>query len=423
MKNLKLLWVAGLLCAAGPYLGCERNQFDPAEETAAAVVKPKSAEGEIIPDQYIIQFHASAIPCAQERLGTTLTDRTEKARKMAPLKAEVEAEINAWLTKYGITSDQVLHRYTTLTAGVALNIPKRTFVLISKDPDVSSIEHDRMEQLPPFVVENIEPGSNRAETVPCGITAAGGWATISTGRWIWIVDTGIDLDHPDLSVLSSAPFAADIWGGTSPDDCYGHGTHVAGTAAAIHNDFGVVGVSAGSTVVPVRVFGCSGGSPTSTIVAGLDHVGLYDIPGDVVNMSLGGYYGTSGCSTGSAYLASINNLNNSGVFVAIAAGNNASNADWYQPACVNGNNVFTVSSMTCSYGFSSWFSNYGIPPVDWIAVGENVYSTYMGGGYATMTGTSMATPHVAGIAHWRNSAPAFGGTISYGGQFYPIALR
>jgi subtilisin family serine protease len=422
MKKLKLLWVAGLLCAAGPYLGCERTT--PADEIAAPGVKPVSAEGEIIPDQYIVQFHPSAISCAKDRLGSTpITDRDEKARAMAPLVAEVEAEINAWLAKHGITDDQVLQRYTTLTAGVALRIPKRSMVLISKDPDVASLEHDRMEQLPPFVVESIDRGNNRFQTTPCGITNAGGFGTIFTGRWIWIVDTGIDLDHPDLTVLSSTPFAVNVYDGGTPDDCYGHGTHVAGTAAAINNDFGVVGVSAGSTLVPVKVFGCSGGSPTSIIVAGLDHIGLYDIPGDVVNMSLGGYYGTSGCSSGSAYLTSINNLNNSGVFVSIAAGNSASNADWFQPACVNGNNVFTVSSMNCGYGFSSWFSNFGIPPVDWIATGEDVYSTYMNGAYATLTGTSMAAPHVAGIAHWRNSAPGFGGSILYSGQFYPVAVR
>ena len=422
MKNLKLFGVMAVLCASATYMGCERNALTPTDATSG--VHPNSKEGAIIPDQYIIQFHPSAIKPASQRLdGALITDRAEKVRLMMPLKAKVEEEINAWLAKHGIDESQVLRRYTTLTAGVALHIPAKTYLKISQDPDVASLEYDRIEELPPFTVNNIDRGNNRAQVTPCGITNAGGAGTIATGRWIWIVDTGIDLDHPDLAVLGTAPYAINVVDGGTPDDCNGHGTHVAGTAAAVNNDIGVVGVSAGATVVPVRVFGCSGGSFTSTIVAGLDHIGLYDIPGDVVNMSLSGYYGTSGCSTGSGYLTSINNLNNSGVFLAIAAGNNASNAAWYQPACVNGNNVFTVASMNCSYAFSGWFSNFGIPPVDWIATGENVYSTYPGGGYATLTGTSMAAPHVAGAVHFRNAAPAFGGSVFYGGINYPIALR
>jgi subtilisin family serine protease len=422
MKNLKTIFAVGVLCASGVLAGCEANKVNPVDETQALGATPQSAEGDIIPDQYIITFHPSAIMSARQRLDlTTVTSRADKARKLAPLQAKVETEINTWLAKYGITEDQVVARYTTLQAGVALNIPKELYNRVSKDAAVASLEHDRYEQLPPFTVESVDQGSNRAQTTPCGITNAGGSGTVSTTRWIWIVDTGIDLDHPDLVVNTA--FAANFASGSSADDCNGHGTHCAGIAAAANNTIGVVGVSAGATVVPVRVFGCSGGSATSTIVAGLNHVGTNDEPGDVVNVSLGGYYGTSGCATSSAYLSSINALANGGSRIAIAAGNNSSNAAYYQPACINGTNIFTIAAMTCAKAFASTYSNYGKPPVDYIATGSSVYSTYLNGGYATLTGTSMAAPHVAGVMHFRNAAPATGGNVIYGGITYPIAVR
>jgi hypothetical protein len=78
--------------------------------------------------------------------------------------------------------------------------------------------------------------------------------------------------------------------------------------------------------------------------------------------------------------------------------------------------------MTCAKAWSS-FSNFGVPPTDWIATGSSVYSTYKNGGYATLSGTSMATPHVAGIVHWKQAAPAQNGTVTKSGVQYKIAVR
>ena len=208
--------------------------------------------------------------------------------------------------------------------------------------------------------------------------------------------------------------------GGSANDCNGHGTHVAGIAAAISNSTGIVGISAGAAVVPVRVFGCSGGSATSTIVAGINHVAANDIAGDVANMSLGGYFG-SNCASNSSYRTAVNSLAGTSK-VAIAAGNDAANANLYQPGCISRTNVYTVASMTCSESFSS-FSNYGVGPIDWIATGSSVRSTYLNGGYATLSGTSMASPVVAGILHQRNGAPRQCGTVTRSGVTYKIACR
>ena len=423
MKRIFLSYAAALCLAVGVTSCSSADDIDMNREieSSKTALEPQGSEGEIIPNQYIVELKSSVIPSARKRLDVSLmNDRRAKGAAMEQLNAEVGAELDQWLGAFNLTEDQIVAKYTAGMVGAALKLSPDQYKEIRRNSDVLRIEHDRIEPMPPFEVESVEYTASRAQTTPCGITNAGGSGTISTGRWIWIVDTGIDLDHPDLNVQTSTTFAKSFVGGT-PDDCNGHGTHCAGIAAAVNNTIGVVGVSAGATVVPVRVFGCSGGSPTSTILSGLDHVATYDIPGDVTNMSLGGNYG-SGCSTGSSYIGILNTLGGSGHHVASAAGNSSSSAANFQPACVNGTNLYTVASMTCSKGWSS-FSNFGRPPVDWIATGSSVYSTYRNGGYATLSGTSMATPHVAGILHIRNAAPLSGGNVVYSGVSYPIATR
>lgn len=418
MKKLPIRFLYALILFSA-FFACKQQSNE-----VESAKTPQSAAGEIIPDQYLIMFTSDFIKPACERLNWgSISSREEKAAQMESLNADVKEEINGWLRANGISEMQVLQRYTALQAGVALKIDEDTYRRISILPEVLTIENDRVETLPPFQIESSEIGE-RVQTTPCGITNAGGFATAGTDRWIWIIDSGIDMDHPDLNVVTNTTYAVSFVGGT-PEDCNGHGTHVAGTAGAINNTIGVVGVAAGAPVVPVRVFPCTGGSATSTIVAGINHVGTYDYPGDVANMSLGGYYG-SGCSTGSGYLAAINGLANGGTRCAIASGNNNGNAALYQPACINGTNIFTVANMRCNltwYNDPTYGSNYGRPPVDWIATGTSVYSTYLNGGYATLTGTSMATPHVAGIMQIRNAAPVSGGNVVYNSVSYPIAKR
>lgn len=418
MKNLQTLFFVLFL---GMFVfSC--NQEDPTEEfTSQEVQGVENAEGDIIPDQYIFMFEPEIIkPTLSYFNSQDIEDREIKARLVAQHSEAVLNQIDEFLNKYQIAKEEVLHTYTVAQAGIAVKLTEAKFQEVQKAEEIDFVEYDRIVPAPEIEVESVSDGGARAQTTPCGINNAGGSANGNAGKWIWIIDSGIDLDHPDLNVQTSSPYARSFVGGNA-NDCNGHGTHVAGTAAAKNNSIGVVGVSRGAKVVPVRVFGCSGGSATSTIVAAVNHVNTYNISGDVVNMSLGGYYG-SGCANNSSYKAGLHSLSDQGTWVAVAAGNSSANAAFYQPACVNRYRVLTVSSMTCSKNWSS-FSNYNMNPVDFIATGSSVYSTWKNGGYATISGTSMATPHVAGICHVRQARPRGIGTVSNRGESYPIAKR
>lgn len=231
-----------------------------------------------------------------------------------------------------------------------------------------------------------------------------------------VLDTGIDLQHSDLNVAGGidctlkkggGPFATYYCGaGNGGDDDHYHGTHVAGTIAALDNGMGVVGVAPGARLWAVKVLNNQGSGYTSGIVAGIDWVvGRGNI--EVINMSLGG----EGIST--AYKTAIDNAVSRGVVVVVAAGNSNADANNYSPAFVP--SAITVSALadfngqpgggaapTCRADVDDTlasFSNWG-SAVDIAAPGVCILSTYPieQGNYATISGTSMAAPHVAGAA-------------------------
>jgi len=395
------------------------------EQELNAIADEPSIDQEI-PGKYIVTFTDDFLPSG--RIGEPLfTDRAAKIAYSARKSNEALARMSEFFRSNLISTEKVSHRYTAAISGFAAELTAEEVANLKANPDVYSVEPDREVFLQDFWVENIKTAeelanenSNARQTV-CAITNAGGAANGgSRSTWIWVVDSGIDLDHPDLNVVTNTSYARSFVGG-SANDCNGHGTHVAGIAGAISNSIGVTGLSAGAPVVPVRVFGCSGGSSSSTIIAGIDHVAANDIAGDVMNLSLGGFFG-SNCASRSSYRSAIDRVANGGTRIAIAAGNSAANANNYQPACINRSNVYTVASMTCNKSFSS-FSNFGVGPIDWIATGSSVLSTYLNGGYATLSGTSMACPVVAGILHQRNGAPRQCGTVVRNGVTYRIACR
>jgi len=299
--------------------------------------------------------------------------------------------------------------YGTVLYGFAGSIPEGRLRALQNDPKVLYVERDGIASIPRPELSGLcdkkpdhpkcQPGGEdppeepTTQATPWGITRVGG-AGDGTGTTAWIIDTGIDLDHPDLNVdvARSQNFVSGGRGkkANSPEDGNGHGTHVAGTVAAINNSIDVVGVAAGATVVAVRVLGNSGSGSISGVAAGVDYVAANGSPGDVANMSL----------TGAGHWDSLHdavvNAANSGIRFALAAGNAGVDAETREPAHVNHANVYTISAIDSNDCLASW-SNWGNPPVDYAAPGVSVLSTKRGGGTTTFSGTSMAAPHVAGI--------------------------
>lgn len=337
--------------------------------------------------------------------------------------------VEQFIEEVGIDREKVTDVYGHLLAGFTAVLTVKEVKTLLLDPRIEGIEQDLFFEINDKleITEQSSGGmSPEAQVTPCGITRHGGAGNGSgSNKWIWIVDSGIQSNHPDLNVVTNPTYARSFVGGTF-QDCNGHGTHVAGTAAAKHNNIGVIGMSAGAWVVPIKIMaGCGGSYYSSTLISALNHIASYDEPGDVVNLSIGGYAGPT-CSNSSPLRTAIQNLGNSGTWVIIAAGNSNAYAGYYQPACYNGTRILTIANMTCQ---NTWnpTSNYNLPmaggPIDWIAVGTNVFSTYIGSSYATMSGTSMSAPHVSGIVHWRQGGPLQKGIVAGYGVNYKVASR
>jgi len=226
-----------------------------------------------------------------------------------------------------------------------------------------------------------------AEMIPWGVARIGGGLDASD-KTAWIIDSGIEMTHPDLNIdfLRSISF---VKGASSPTDEYGHGTHVAGIIGAIKgNGIGLVGVAAGAKLVSVRVLDKNGNGSIAAMIAGINYVAENARAGDVANISF-----EVGNSTeiDNAVIAAAKK----GIIFVIAAGNNSSSAT-LSPARVNGDNIYTVSAMDKNNKFAA-FSNYGKSTIDYCAPGVEIMSTGLGGTYSSMNGTSMAAPHMAGL--------------------------
>lgn len=228
------------------------------------------------------------------------------------------------------------------------------------------------------------------QEIPWGIQRVGGFKKYAGNNVAFVLDTGIELDHPDLNVnvqLGRKIVPDDI--STTLSDLHSHGTHVAGIIGAIDNHFGVVGVAAGVAVVPVKIMGDDGRGRVSWAIAGVDYVASVGKPGDVANLSIG-------ASANTTFDNAVINASKKGIWFVTSAGNNAADANNYSPARANGPFIQTVSSMD-SRDVMANSSNYGNPPIDWAAPGVGIRSTVLKGGYANKNGTSMAAPHVAGL--------------------------
>ena len=271
--------------------------------------------------------------------------------------------------------------------GFSAVIPPGRLATLRADPRVLLVEPDGPVSLIEPIRADARPGGGggSGQTTPWGIARVGG-AGDGTGRTAWIIDSGIDLTHPDLNTSKACHVA---FAGRDPGDQNGHGTHVAGTIAAINNGIGVVGVAANAFVCSVRVLGASGSGSWEGVVNGVNHVAANGASGDVANMSLGG------SGSNATLEKAILDASGKGIDFVLAAGNEGDDANLHTPARVNGPNIYTISAIDSRGCLASW-SNWG-DAVDYAAPGVGVLSTYKGGGTKTLSGTSMAAPHVAGI--------------------------
>lgn len=335
--------------------------------------------GKIIPNQYIVVLD------------------NEDGISPNSIISKLAKEINLGDTK-------ILDVYQYALNGFAMFAPNEQVVkMLEKLPGVDHIEKDVTVQM---AAQTLPTGINRIDADLSSTKSGNGAGDVNVD--IAIIDTGIDLKHSDLNVYAQKNFVSSGWSwfgtSTSANDDNGHGTHVAGIAAAKDNGIGTVGVAPGARLWAIKVLGSDGSGPLSTIIKGIDYVTQNAKQIEVANMSLG-------CEcTSSAFDTAINNSVKAGVTYVVAAGNANKDAARTQPA--NNPNVIAVSAIadndgkcgglggSTGYGNDDTlasFSNYG-SVVDMAAPGVKILSTYKNNGYATMSGTSMASPHVAGAA-------------------------
>ncbi len=347
----------------------------PVTDPNECVVGTSVHSGDIIPGQYIIAYKEG------------VTSRTEAVATM-----QIKGE--DMLERHQIAGTKLKKTFAGAPGGFVAALTDEEVEKLRSDPSVNIVEPDRVIALggcftvaePRLITWNIDRvgyGDGRGKTA-------------------WIIDTGIDMDHPDLTVDATRSRSF-ITGVTSPDDENGHGTHVAGIIGAKNNTIGVLGVASGATLVSLRVLNADGQGTVSSIIQALAYVNTNGKAGDVVNLSLGEEV------TSAVLNEQVQNTAGRGIYIAIAAGNDGEAANKYSPGNTNGTNIYTVSAIDSLDRFAS-FSNFGNDVVDYAAPGVHILSTYSEGRYAYLSGTSMAAPHMAGLLLLKGRAINTSGT-------------
>jgi subtilisin family serine protease len=301
-------------------------------------------------------------------------------RYIVVLKNAVDSSTvaNLHAERYGAS---VEHVWSSALHGYSAVIPNDRVAALRADQNVAYVELDGI-------------ATTAAQTLPWGVdkidadvssTLAGNGSGAITNVDAYVIDTGIDTSHPDLNVVEFRQYA-----NGPPRDCNGHGTHVAGTIGARDDAAGVVGVAPGIRLHAIKVLNCAGSGSWSDVISGINYVAATTARPAVANMSLGGPQNT-------AVDDAVKGAVGRGVFFGVAAGNDGADACAHSPAAAGTTSgVDTVAATDSSDTEASW-SNYG-NCVDIWAPGVSIYSTYKSGSYATLSGTSMATPHVVGGA-------------------------
>ncbi|MFG1698107.1 S8 family serine peptidase [Nonomuraea sp. NPDC049309] len=360
----------------------------------------------------------SALALAAAPLPASAAEPPEAAQEgtyIVQLDPSLRAPRGAAETQVSQLGGELVGVYQHAFKGYTAKLSAAAAEKLKKDPSVLSVEPDA-------VVTHF------AQTIPTGVSRIfgpdnpnldiDGTDDHRVDVDVAVVDSGVDQTHPDLNVVARTNCVIGLCIDNSGTDDNGHGTHVAGIIGAIDNAIGPVGVAPGARIHAVKVLNASGSGSLAGIAAGIDWVVAHSSTIEVINLSLG----CSGCSS-SAISNAITNAVNAGIVVVVAAGNSSANTASFFPA--NHPDVVTVSALTDNDGQAggqggnrlscrsetdqddtlAFYSNYG-STVEITAPGTCIYSTWRGGGYDTISGTSMASPHVAGAAALLTSGSA-----------------
>lgn len=315
---------------------------------ASAARKPSPdapARGKPIPNQYIVVLKARAKPYSVAAVADVLP------------KFVYDAALN----------------------GFAAQLNRGQLTALLHNPQVDYIEQDMEVEADTTQWSPPSWGLDRIDQRYRPLSGSYTFNKTGAGVRVYVIDSGIQTNHPDFGGRAAVAF--DAFGGNG-QDCYGHGTHVAGTIGGTK-----YGVAKWVALRSVRVLDCTGKGSWAAILAGINWVARYHVKPAVANMSLGGGYSLS-------VNTAVTNMINQGVFTAVAAGNSNQNACNFSPASAAGTLTVAASDRT---DVKASFSNYG-GCVDVYAPGVAITSTWLYGGSKALDGTSMATPHVAGLA-------------------------
>lgn len=272
--------------------------------------------------------------------------------------------------------------YTTAIKGFSVQLPARAAEALARNPNVAMVEVDGIVSID-ATQSGATWGIDRTDQRDLPLSGTYTYTNTGAGVRAYIVDTGIRGTHVEFTRRMAAGFTA-ISDRNGTSDCNGHGTHVAGTVGGT-----TYGIAKGVTLVPVRVLNCRGSGTNSGVIAGVDWVAAQTHRPAVANMSLGGGANTSLDNA-------VANAVSRGITFVVAAGNSGANACNYSPA--RAASAITVGATTSTDARAS-YSNFG-SCVDIFAPGSSITSAWYKNDTQTNTisGTSMASPHVAGVA-------------------------